>query len=66
MISASADFSGLMQSLENVATQLAAQSNGNAGPRDPLRWRQPHLLWPHMIDHHHKGTGRWKSPSAPR
>ncbi len=66
MISATADFGGLLQALENVATRLAAQSPGNAGPRDPLRWRQPHLLWPHLVHHHQKGTAKWKSPSAPR
>ena len=66
MISATTDFSGLLQALETVATRLAATPLRNSGHRDPLRWRQPHLLWPHMVHHHQKRTGPWKSPSAPR
>lgn len=66
MISATTDFSGLLLALESVATQLAATSRSSSAPRDPLRWRQQHLLWPHMVDYYQKGTGRWKSPSAPQ
>lgn len=66
MISATVDFSALLQNLEAAATQLATDSNANVPPRDPLRWRQPHLLWPHMVHHHPKGPGRWKSLSALR
>lgn len=60
MISATTDFSGLLLALETVATRLAAMSHGRLGPHDPLRWRQPHLLWPHMVRQQQKGTGRWK------
>jgi hypothetical protein len=66
MISATTDFSGLLQALETQAARLAATSQGSSGPRDPLRWRQPHLLWPHMVHQHQERTGRWKSPSALR